>query len=272
MSEEHLSHHLREMAEQEVPGTVDLWQAIRAGIEVDQIRQPRRSWADRVASCITVFQGRTAALAALSLMVLLVTFGLAAVPSAQGRIDGILHRFGLMLVDSTTITPADSGWIGQTYEQALANGDPVPLATIGEALRRAPFPVHLPRELPAEMKMTNVTIRTAPPSEPANPLFTVVMTYSRNDGELTIQESQGRSDGFGVPESQVQDAQVNGRSALYAQGVWQQVENAENSLEWDSSADRKLLSWDTGGVTYVLDAYGLDLSREDMLRIAKSLS
>ena len=120
MSDEQLSHRLREIAEQDVPGSLDLWQSIRADIEAILLRQPRRSLVGRFASRISAFQVRMPALVALALTLLLVAFGLIAVSNAQGRIDGTLRRFGLMLVNSTSISSDTRYQIGQTDKQALA--------------------------------------------------------------------------------------------------------------------------------------------------------
>lgn len=272
MSEEHLSQRLREIAEHEVPGDLDLWQAIRADITADALPRPRRSMTSRVASRMRIFRSRTPVLVALSLVVLVVAFGVVTAPSAQGRIDGMLRRFGLMLVSSTTVTPATPQWPGQTKEPALANGGPIQMTSIGEAQRRAPFPIHLPRLLPEGMTMRDVYIRTSPPTDPNGSLFTVEMTYSTGDERVMfIRETRGASEGAGVPESQVQDARINGRSALYAQGGWEFDGDSGSSLRWDETLNRQLLSWESGGVTYVVDAYGLDLRREDMIRIAESI-
>lgn len=272
MSEEQLSRHLREIAEQEVPGDLDLWRLIRADISELPSPQPRRSIPGRVASRIPMFRSWTPALATLSLTVLIVAFGIMFVPSAQGRIDGMLRRFGLMLVNSTSVTPSTTQWLDQTDEELLATGGPISVANIGEAQRRAPFPIHLPRLLPAGLTMSDVFILTSPPSDPTKSMFTVGLTYRYDEQRaLFIRETQGDSEGTGVPEPAVQDARVNGRTALYAQGGWRSDGGAGQSLQWDGTMDRKLLSWESGGVTYVLDAYGLDLSREDMIRIAESI-
>ena len=122
------------------------------------------------------------------------------------------------------------------------------------------------------MTLWEIYNRTSPESEPIIAMSTVGMTYSHDDGlEPSIQETKGQTEGFGVPESHVQDAWVNGRPALYAQGVWQLYDKTGPSLQLDATVDRKLLSWESVGVTYVLDAYGLDLSRDDMIRIAESI-
>jgi hypothetical protein len=120
MSDEQLAHRLREIAEQDVPGSLDLWQSIRAEINASPLRQPRRSLVGRIASHISAFQVRTPTLVALALTLLLVAFGLTAVPNAQGRIDGMLRRFGLMLVNSTTMSSGTTHRIGQTDKPALA--------------------------------------------------------------------------------------------------------------------------------------------------------
>lgn len=272
MSEEQLSNRLREIAEQEIPGSLDLWPAIRAEIAEDSAPQPRPSISGWVASRIPMVWSRTPVLVTLSLTVLLVAFGLASVPSAQGRIDGMLRRFGLTLVSSTSVTPTTPQWLDQTDEQLLASGGPISVPNIGEAQRRAPFPIHLPRVLPEGLTMSDVFILTSPPSEPTRSMFTVGMTYSYDDERaLFIRETQGVSEGSGVPESQVQDALVNGRSALYAQGGWQRDGDAGSSLRWDGALDRKLLSWESGGITYVVESYGLNLSRDDMIRVAESI-
>ena len=78
------------------------------------------------------------------------------------------------------------------------------MATVGEAQRPAQFPIHLPRLLPEGMTLRDIYIRTSPQSEPGKAMFTVGMTNSHDEGrELSIQETKGQSEGFGVPESRV---------------------------------------------------------------------
>lgn len=272
MSEERLSHRLREIAEQEVPGDLDLWRAIRAEIGEVPSPQPRRSVLTRFAPRSWTFRSWTPVLATLSLTILVVVFGLLSVPSAQGRIDGMLRRFGLTLVSSTSVMPSAPQWRDQIDEQLLANGVLISMPSIEEAQRRVPFPIYLPRSLPDDLTMIDIYIITSPPSGPRRSISTVGVTYRDNVGRTVfIRETLGVSEGSGVPESEVQDARVNGRSALYAQGGWQPDGDAGPSLHWDGTMDRKLLSWESGGITYMVDAYGLDLSREDMIRIAESI-
>ncbi|CCF82703.1 hypothetical protein [Nitrolancea hollandica] len=272
MSDEQLAHHLREIAEQEVPGDLDLWRAIRAEISEVPSPRPRRSVLARFVPRFEMIRSRTPVLAALSLTVLAVVFGLMSVPSAHGRIDGMLRRFGLALVSSTSVVPSAPQWRDQIDEQLLANGVLISMPSIEEAQRRVPFPIYLPSSLPDGLAMTDIYILTSPPSGPRRSISTAGITYRDGDGRTVfIRETLGASEGSGVPESEVQDARVNGRAALYAQGGWKSEGNAGPALQWDGTMDRKLLSWENGGITYVVDAYGLDLSREDMLRIAESI-
>jgi hypothetical protein len=54
------------------------------------------------------------------------------------------------------------------------------------------------------MTLRDIYIRTSPQSEPGKAMFTVGMTNSHDEGrELSIQETKGQSEGFGVPESRV---------------------------------------------------------------------
>ncbi len=272
MSDEQLAHRLREIAEQEVPGDLDLWRAIRAEIADAPTPMPRRSVLARLAPRLEVFRSRTPVLAALSLTVLVVVFGLMSVPSAQGRIDGMLRRFGLALVSSTSVMPNAPQWRDQIDEQLLANGVLISMPSIEEAQRRVPFPIYLPESLPDGLSMTDIYIITSPPSGPRRSISTVGVTYRDGDGRTVfIRETLGVSEGSGVPESEIQDSRVNGQPALYAQGGWKPEGDAGPSLQWVGTMDRKLLSWESGGITYVVDAYGLDLSHDDMIRIAESI-
>jgi hypothetical protein len=71
--------------------------------------------------------------------------------------------------------------------------------------------------------------------------------------------------GYAVPAAAVQQVRVGGQPAVYARGSW------DKSGNWNGDANAELLSWEKDGLAYVLSASGLDLSREDMIRIAESL-
>jgi hypothetical protein len=71
--------------------------------------------------------------------------------------------------------------------------------------------------------------------------------------------------GYVLPSSAAQDVRVNGHTAVYAQGSWDEFQR------WNRRADAALLSWDENAFTYVLSFSGLGLSRDDVIRIAESL-
>jgi hypothetical protein len=80
-----------------------------------------------------------------------------------------------------------------------------------------------------------------------------------------------------LPKSREQTVMVNGQPAIYVHGGWRSDGQGDpreslGDLRWDDNIDGAWLSWQDGpGVpTYMLAASGLNLSREDMIRIAES--
>jgi hypothetical protein len=93
------------------------------------------------------------------------------------------------------------------------------------------------------------------------------------DARLQVTESEaGKSMGLIVPESAAQSLTVSGHPATYARGKWQPGSvDPPSGMQWDSTSDDGVLSWDDGGVTYVVWSSGLGLSRDDLIRIGESL-
>jgi hypothetical protein len=104
----------------------------------------------------------------------------------------------------------------------------------------------------------------------------LTIVYTKNgatDARLQVTESEaGKAMGMIVPESAALSLTVGGHPATYARGKWQPGSgDPPSGMQWDSTVDDGVLSWDDGGVTYVVWSSGLGLSRNDLIRIGESL-
>jgi hypothetical protein len=104
----------------------------------------------------------------------------------------------------------------------------------------------------------------------------LTIVYSKNGAaraRLQVTEAEaGKAMGMIVPESAAQSLTVNGHPASYAHGKWRPANgDPASGLQWDSTADDGVLSWDDRGLTYVIWSSGLGLSRDDLVRVGESL-
>jgi hypothetical protein len=104
-------------------------------------------------------------------------------------------------------------------------------------------------------------------------LTIVYARESATEARLQVTESEaGKAMGMIVPESAAQSLTVNGHPASYAHGKWQPGSgDPPSGMQWDSTADDGVLSWDDGGMTYVVWSSGLGLSRDDLVHVGESL-
>lgn len=254
MSERHVERLLRELAEQEVPATLELWPAIRAQAEVAEGRRAR----------VPARPGRRALVAACLVAFALVASLSVAVPPTLAVVRSQLQRFGLVLVEATPMAPAPTA--SRTAPAPAQGGGPVAgWMSLAEAQRHVPFPIRLPASVPPSLVLRRVFVGSGPTNDPAKAPISVVVSYGPDgDGAsppspvgLAIQQTNatGLSGGYAAPVEQAQDALVHGHPAIY-------VSDAPGAGK---------LSWEENGFTYVLMTSGLGLSREDLIRIAESL-
>jgi hypothetical protein len=242
MSEARFSDTLRAIAEQHVPDGFDLWPSISA--RSTHRRAPRRL------AHAAVLGGALLAAGLLPLTV----------PSARAALGQWVQTAGLVLIDSPAVEPTRAAGVAAPAAVGGSGGvvraDSSP---IEDVRRRAAFRVCAPAWLPAGVQVTGGNV---PSGDDA------VVTFGRNprgSGGGFIQQMRGpRQGGYLAPADRTVAVHVHGQPATYARGAW------NGNRTWDQNADAGLLSWEEAGVTYVLSASGLGLSRDDMIRIADS--
>jgi hypothetical protein len=247
---------LREIAGDAVPDSVDLWPTIRSRIQAGETRHHSRPRSSRRLLLTVV------AIATLA-VVLVTATPVGAAVSRQLLPYGVLQRFGLVLVSPTPVTqnaPTGPASARPTAAAGISGGPSTPSLTLQQAQAQARFPIRTPSWLPP-----NVVFRGALVASDG----TVVVSYRRVDDPskgMFIQMQPGPTvGGYAVPSSAAKAIRVDGAPAVYAHGSWDQSGN------WHAEADAELVSWESGGMAYVLSASSLGLSRDDMIRIASSL-
>lgn len=267
MKEQRITPILHELAEQEVPDNLDLWPAIRTRVESGRWMQHRPSANLRLKVAIGL---AVLALASIGLLV--------SVPSTQAAIVHMLQRFGLVLIDPSAMKST-------TSVKAEPVGQPTPPLTLAEAQSQAPFPIRIPTWLPEGLALAGAYVKLDNGlAADRKPLADVTVIYHRTSepqgttpGEMLLTiTSRPNPAGFVVPNSREQEAMINGQAGVYTHGGWRDdgqgdPQTALGNLRWDDALDEARLSWTEDGLTYTLQAVGLGLSREDMVRIAESL-
>lgn len=252
MSTEHIAELVREVTEEEVPGTVDLWPAIRNRVRaMAPVRRHRRS---------AIPTGRRAVLAGMGATVLALGV-LSTTPAAQASVHALGQRFGLVLGDDSSLHAKPSALGTQVTRTAVV--ERAGQLSLSAAQQRTPFPIRVPSWLPAGLTLRDATMGTEMPP-------TVMLSYSRADrpsAGMGLQEIQGLvAGGISVPASRTQDVTVGGKPGIYVHGA------SEAGGAWSDTVDGGLLSWQAEGMTYVLQYSGLGLSRADLVRVAESLA
>jgi hypothetical protein len=267
------------LAEQAVPdGDLDLQPAVAA-------RLARRGAARRRRRTRAVVLVGALLVAALTPLV---------VAAARPAVEVWLHHSGLVLVPRETVargpTPGEEPPVAAST--AVAGAAPVGTVVVGrvaastvvagtaiagpgpagsggvrrfaglpldEVQRRASFPVCAPTWLPDGLQVVGGDV---------GPNGSVAVRFAPASGAASgggIQQIPGTPGGhYAAPAEHAEAVAVRGRPATFVRGTW------EKDGRWHPEADAGLLSWEANGVTYVLMFSGLDLNREQVIRIAES--
>lgn len=139
-----------------------------------------------------------------------------------------------------------------------------PNLTLSQAQARVDF--HIPRFnwLPAD-----VVFRGALVDDPHSCLLSYRGMHGGGLG-LSIHEGP-LSGGPAVPSFAVQQVTVDGQPALLVTGSYESA-GPGSPANWNPSADASELLWTRGAFSFDLTSSGLHLTREDMLRIATSMT
>lgn len=263
--EQRVARLFHRLAEQVVPDDTDLRPAVRARLV------PRNHPA-------TPRPVRIRPLAAVALLALILAAAVPTAALASAAIRDGLQRFGLVLVGATpSVTPATTAPAGgvavpataTAMPQAPSGGGAPTWLSLDEARQRAGFPVRVPAWLPSGLVFKGTHVGSSGAVNGVSLGTQVILAYGAGDGRtggLTIDQVTGApAGGYAVPAAQAQPAVINGRPATYVRGTLRQDGG------WDMSADAGLLSWEEGGVTYVIRDADLGLTSTDLIRIAESL-
>lgn len=255
---------MRELAEQAIPNTTDLWPRIRVRIlALQKIRQ-------RQARLRRIWMIGSGALVILGSMLLI------QVPGSRAAAIAFLQQVGFVLVEPAQIEP----------QMTAVEMEPAHFSerflSLQEAQRRVPFPIRLPRWVPPGLRLAGVWAETHRQTATTNehPMQAVVILVYRPSKQLHS-TSQGlqvtiSSGTMGaripVPPSEEQQAMVRGQTATYIHGAWgTPAEDATGEVQWNAKADVAWLSWQQQGRIYTISAYGLGMGRDELLRLAESI-
>lgn len=179
-------------------------------------------------------------------------------PSLRAAADGITQQFGLVFFSpKMTIIPTHPDSISEEF-------GPIPVTNLEEVQRQVPFRIPLPTWLPE-----GVTLRGA--RVLIEPAIWVQLSYVNKSpiygsAGLGIEITQGSNQGnYLFPAREIEQVIVHKHSATYVRGAWHDDGN------WDETADVGTLSWETDGFTYRIQSSGLNLTSEDLIRVAESM-
>jgi hypothetical protein len=267
--EQELHQHLLALGQQRIADEVDLWPAVRNRIQ--QSATHRRARRRRLRFGLLSLLGLLALAAALFMVS----------PQARAAVQQF-QRFALILIGPQPVQGPDM------QESPPQNGSPqavtekhiLPNMSQEQIQSQLPFPLPLPGWLPegliyqgglvVEDSSGKSCIKAV--CSTTTPIYEIALSYGWTDqsrGGLNLQIWSGQpSGGYAFPQSAEQTVQVNGRAAVYVLRTWEADPQAGQMTPGGSQA----LSWkDEKGFTYLLMTGDLELTMQDMIRIAESV-
>ncbi len=137
----------------------------------------------------------------------------------------------------------------------------IPAVSLAEAQKQVSFNIPQPGWLPEGLTLKGAHV---------NPPGWANVFHGRADGReggLGIEATQGTGKtNYVFPDSAKQPVAVNGQPAIYIHGAW----NGQG--QWNDNADAATLEWSANGFALHLSGSGLGLSRDEIIRIAESVS
>lgn len=260
---------LLEIGQQRIADDIDLWPAIR-----NQIQQSARHRQARQRRL------RLGLLSLLGLLILTIVL-LAVSPQARAAAQQF-QRFALILIGVQPVQnpnmqafPPQNGPTQAATEKRI-----LPNMSLAEIQFRLPFALPVPGWLPKGLTYHGGLVAEEPSGKPcaqaicstSTPIYDIVLTYGWEDSSksgLNLQIWSGQpGGGYVFPQSAEQSVQVNGRAATYVLQTWE----ADPQAGQMTPGGTQVLSWQgQNGFTYLLTTGNLELSRQDMIRIAESI-
>jgi hypothetical protein len=266
MNARRTAHLFQELAAHEVPPDSSLLPIIRAQALSAGLVTGHRS------SAWLPIGRRRLLLGAAALLVAVGLVGTAR--PTQAAVEGVLQQFGLVLgehapVSSTTVRSSQLPVASHVTAQRVPQLGPQEAQRQLEQVRQqVPFPLRLPAWVPSGLILSDAVVGHGSSVNGSEAPVSVLISYAHGgdpSGRLTIQEIEGQAQGgIGVPASHAQDVTIDNHPAIYARGA------SDAKGQWYDTADVELLSWGQDGVTYVMRASDLGLTREDLVRVGAS--
>lgn len=262
MKHEQVRTLLKDYVEAELPAhTIDLARAVRDSYQHARSKQ-------------RLVQRRRKLAAGFAAALLIICGLLFAVPStlAEDAWEILLQRLGLDLGDEEEMRDATVGMLAPTYAPVT------PTLVSQDALQaQVPFDLPEPGWLPDGLVYETGSIHRRddgsiqvnrwyrPASSPGGP----------QTPHLRLEVANGDLGPVFLSEQAAQSVQVNGLPAVYIHGSWTTEEPIEpgetaHGLFWDYAEDSAYLSWADAELSYRLQANGLGLVLDNLIRIAES--
>jgi hypothetical protein len=267
--EQELRRQLGALGQQRIADDIDLWPAIRNRIQ--QSAASERTRHRRL---------RFGLLLPLGLLILAAAL-LAVSPQARAAVQQY-QKFAMILMGAQPVQDLD------TQAPSPQNG-PTPASTEkrillnmsqAEIQSRLPFALPVPGWLPEGLTYQGGSVAEDPSGKAcvqaicstSTPIYDIVLSYGWGDpskGGMNLQIWWGQpSGGYVFPQSAEQSVQVNGRAATYVLQTW----SADPQAGHMNTGGSQALSWqDQNGFTYLLTTGNLELTRQDLIRIAESI-
>lgn len=256
-----------EIAQQETPrNTIDLWSRVEAKLTAP---------ADKALG--TMIRSRKEQIA-FGLALVLLIGSLFFVPAARAYAEDIIQRMGIAFVNTQQFDENV-----RVEEAGMIKVTPPPSLSVDEVRAQIGFPLLLPDWLPEDLIYVHRSISAYDPQSWEGSGKKVSISYSRTEqfntasGMLILMANDGP---ISAPpllaESREQLVTVNGQPGIYVHGGWQDDGSGDPNtkmgiLQWDDQADDAYLTWNQGGVTYLLAAHNLGADLDMLLRIAESM-
>lgn len=198
---------------------------------------------------------------AFILSLVLVLGGLAGIVLVRSlAVAGAQHRLATAADAAATEAAASLGTPPHSVPQAAAA--PLALESMEAVRRQVPFTIRLPEWLPDGLTLRGAYV---------GPTQSVAVSYGQSGDPaagLGLEEGAESASpaGYAFPPSVRQHTLVNGMPATYVHGAWNE------RGQWQDGADVVFVSWQQGGLIYAVHASGLQLSRDELLRIAESIT
>ena len=249
--EQALMRILREVAEQDVPSRgVDLWKRVH----------------DRAFAHAS--RGAVSARYRLLILAVLGIGLLAATRPAQAVVRTLWQ--GLSLVFSNEQAQTDDGQAVRVMLEPTLISDPPSLLSLDDIQEQVPFQVRMPEWLPESLEFHGGTVSIGDAGTQVRLFFRRPTTTPEWD-PARLDLILGPVAPYLVPSSRQQAVEIDGVDAIYVHGGWAAGEGPDTDLAWDDAEDDAFLTWEEGGLPYLLFAHGLGLELPDMVRIAESL-